>query len=222
MRTLANSPRIDIDSIFTTLRDEIVSGGHPPGTPFREIALSERFGVSRTPIRTVLSRLEQDGLLNRVDRGLQVPHPDPERVIQVYDMRILLEATAAKEAAQARQLSDTLRMEALLTRDRDLQDPDDQTRMSTNLEFHAAIWRATHNPVLIDLLERLSTHLIHSPRSTLSQGSRWEKSLDEHEEIIAAINRRDEDEAYELSRAHMSRAREIRLELLRESAIQSL
>src|SRR5699024_5277812 len=101
-------------------------------------------------------------------------------------------------------------------------DLDDQTRMSTNLEFHAAIWRATHNPVLIDLLGRLSTHLIHSPRSTLSQGSRWEKSLDEHEEIIAAINRRDEDEAYELARAHMSRAREIRLELLRESAIQSL
>ena len=109
---MANSPRIDIDSIFSTLRDEIVSGVHAPGTPFREIALSTRFEVSRTPIRTVLSRLEQDGLLNRVDRGLQVPHPDPERVIQVYDMRILLEATAAKEAAQARQLSDTLRMDS--------------------------------------------------------------------------------------------------------------
>lgn len=219
---MANPPRIDIDSIFSTLRDEIISGAHAPGSPFREIALSKRFGVSRTPIRTVLSRLEQDGLLDRVGRGLQVPYPDPERVIQVYDMRILLEANAAQEASQARQLSDTLRMEALLARDRELQNPDDHERMSTNLEFHAAIWRATHNPVLIDLLERLSTHLVHSPRSTLSDDGRWEQSLDEHAAILEAIVQRDGDKANELARTHMSKAREIRLELLREAAIKSL
>lgn len=219
---MAATQRVDIESIFSTLRDEIVSGAHAPGTAFREVPLAERFGVSRTPIRTVLSRLEQERLLERVDRGLQVPEGDPERVIQVYDLRILLEATAAREAAQSRQLSDTLRLEALLARDRDLSDPSDQQRMSTNLEFHEAVWRATNNPVLIDLLERLSTHLIHSPRSTLSQGDRWEESLDEHEEIIDAIVARDEEKASELARAHMSRAREIRLELLRESAIRSL
>lgn len=93
---MTETRKIDGDAIFNALREEILSGVHPPGTPFREIPLTERFGVSRTPIRAVLSRLEQERLLVRVDRGLRVPEADPERVIQVYDLRIQLEGTAAK------------------------------------------------------------------------------------------------------------------------------
>lgn len=214
--------RIDSEAIFSTLREEILSGVHIPGTAFREIPLTERFGVSRTPIRAVLSRLEQERLLIRVDRGLRVPEAQPERVIQVYDLRIQLEGTAAGEAARAHQLSDLLKLEALLARDRALKDPTDQQRISTNLEFHEAVWHATHNPVLIDLLDRLSTHLIHSPKSTLSVGDRWVHSLDEHEAILMAIERRDEEAAAQLLRDHMEDAKRTRLQLLRKHAIEQL
>jgi DNA-binding GntR family transcriptional regulator len=219
--TDATTPRADGESIFQTLRSEILSGMHPPGTAVRETSLAERFGVSRTPVREALSRLQQERLLERVARGLQVPQVDPQQVIQIYDMRILLEEEAARQAAKARQFPDLMRLEALLQRDRQLQEPDDYTRITTNLEFHAAVWNCAHNPVLRDLLERLSTHLIHAPRSTLSTGNRWAESLDEHEALLKAIENQDSDAAGKIAREHMETARALRLQLLRETALQN-
>jgi DNA-binding GntR family transcriptional regulator len=219
--TDATTPRVDGESIFQTLRSEILSGMHPPGTAVRETSLAERFGVSRTPVREALSRLQQERLLERVARGLQVPQVDPQQVIQIYDMRILLEEEAARQAARARQFPDLMRLEALLQRDRQLQEPDDYTRITTNLEFHAAVWNCAHNPVLRDLLERLSTHLIHAPRSTLSTGNRWAESLDEHEALLKAIENQDSDAAGKIAREHMETARALRLQLLRETALQN-
>jgi DNA-binding GntR family transcriptional regulator len=219
--TDATTPRVDGESIFQTLRSEILSGMHPPGTAVRETSLAERFGVSRTPVREALSRLQQERLLERVARGLQVPQVDPQQVIQIYDVRILLEEEAARQAARARQFPDLMRLEALLQRDRQLQDPDDYTRITTNLEFHAAVWNCAHNPVLRDLLERLSTHLTHAPWSTLSTGNRWTDSLDEHEALLKAIENQDSDAAGKIAREHMETARALRLQLLRETALQN-
>jgi DNA-binding GntR family transcriptional regulator len=219
--TDAATPRVDGESIFQTLRSEILSGMQQPGTAVRETSLAERFGVSRTPVREALSRLQQERLLERVARGLQVPQVDPQQVIQIYDMRILLEEEAARQAAKARQFPDLMRLEALLQRDRQLQEPDDYTRITTNLEFHAAVWNCAHNPVLRDLLERLSTHLIHAPRSTLSTGNRWAESLDEHEALVKAIEIQDGDAAGKIAREHMETARALRLQLLRETALQN-
>lgn len=214
------SSRIDGESIFATLRSEILSGVHRPGTPMREVTLAERFGVSRTPVREALSRLQQERLLERAARGLQVTEISPAQVIQIYDMRILLEEEAAGQAARSRQFTDLMRLEALLERDRQLKDPDDHTRITTNLEFHSAVWACTHNPVLTDLLERLSTHLVHAPRSTLSVDDRWDTALAEHGELVAAIDRQDVDAARDVARRHMETARQIRLRLLREAALR--
>lgn len=142
--------------------------------------------------------------------------PPAAYVVQIYDMRVLLEAEAAGQAANARRTGDLVRLEGLLARDRGLTDPDDATRTRTNLEFHGALWRATHNPVLIDLLQRLTTHLVHAPHSTLSVGDRWPRALDEHAAILTAVQERNEPVARELAGAHMNAAREIRLALLRE------
>ncbi|AXB42281.1 GntR family transcriptional regulator [Amycolatopsis albispora] len=212
------SSRTDAEAVYHDLRAEILSGGFPPGTPLRETALATRFGVSRTPVREALRRLAQDRLLVAGTRGMEVRTIDAEEVVQIYDMRVLLEAEAAGQAAQARGTTDLLRLEGLLERDRKAVDPDDATRMRTNLEFHAAVWRATHNPVLIDLMERLTGHLVHAPRSTLSVGDRWREALDEHERLIAAIRDRDEAAARSIAAAHMNTARQIRLSLLREAA----
>jgi hypothetical protein len=127
---------------------------------------------------------------------------------------------AARQAAISRQFPDLMRLEALLQRDRQLQDPDDHTRINTNLEFHAAIWNYAHNAVLRDLLDRLSTHHIHAPRSTLSTGNRWTESLDEHEALIHAIEQQDSEAAGKIARQHMETARTLRLQLLRETALQ--
>lgn len=208
----------DAKTVYGTLRDEIVSGAIQPGSPLREIALASRFGVSRTPVREALRRLEQDRLLVPGSRGMEVRAIDPHEVVQIYDLRILLEMEAAGQAARDHRTADLLRLEGLVARDRALTDPDDATRIRTNLEFHAAIWQATHNAVLVDLLERLTTHLVHAPHSTLSVGNRWPEALGEHERIVEAIRNRDEPTARGLASGHMNTAREIRLTLLRDAA----
>lgn len=219
MASATDSVRPDGDAIFVTLREEILTGVHQPGTALREVALAKRFGVSRTPVREALSRLQQERLLERAVRGLQVPQVDPQEVVQIYEMRVLLEHEAAAQAARARTFTDLMRLDALVERDRALQDPDDYTRINTNLEFHATIWASTHNPVLQDLLERLTTHLVHAPKSTLSTEGRWEAALDEHERLVRAIEDQDEDAARNIAREHMETARKLRLQLLRKSAL---
>lgn len=208
----------DAQSVYADLRGQILTGAIPPGTPLPEIALAQRFGVSRTPVREALRRLQQDRLLAPGGRGMQVRAIEPHEVVQVYDLRVLLEAEAAGQAARARGEADLMRLEGLLARDRALLDPDDATRTRTNLEFHAAVWQAAHNPVLVDLLDRLSIHLVHTPRSTLSVGERWTAALGEHERLVSAVRARDEQAAREIAGTHMSTAREIRLALLREAA----
>ncbi|MBG6225837.1 DNA-binding GntR family transcriptional regulator [Arthrobacter sp. CAN_A2] len=212
------SARVDGDVIFRVLRGEILAGVHPPGTALREVVISERFGVSRTPVREALSRLQHERLLERAARGLQVPQIDPQEVIQIYDLRVMLEEEAAGQAALNRGTADLMRLEALLERDRAVVDPDDTARVTNNLEFHTSLWAAARNPILMDLLQRLSTHLIHTPRSTLSVGNRWQEVLLEHEALISAITERRSDDARGIARRHMETARTIRLQLLRTTA----
>ncbi len=208
------------DDIFTQLRNEILNGTLLPGTQLKEVQLANRFGVSRTPVRDALSRLEDLGLAERVNRGLEVRGLDPEQVIQVYDMRILLEVEASGQAAQNRNLNDILTLEALLERDRSLENPTDAELIQTNLEFHRAVWKATQNPVLIDLLERLMTHLVHAPTSTLSVDDRQNEALNEHAKLIEAISDRNTAAARDIAKQHFSTAREIRMNILRKAALR--
>jgi DNA-binding GntR family transcriptional regulator len=209
--------KMDAAAIHAELKAEILRGAHEPGTPFREVGLAGRFGVSRTPVREALGRLQQEGLLERGGRGLQVRRVDPEELMQVYDLRILLEGQAAAEAATARTEMDLVRLDALLSRDRALQDPDNTTRLTTNIEFHEALWAATRNPILRDLLDRLSTHQIHAPVSTLTRPGRWEQSLDEHARILECLRERDAEAARQAMRAHMTTARTLRLSMFQDA-----
>lgn len=216
---MSTSPRrVDAEAIYAELRAEIQAGRLPAGEPLRETAVAARFGVSRTPTREALRRLEHDRLLIPGVRGLRVRAVDTDEVVQVYDMRILLEGEAAAQAAGARTTGDLLQLEGLLARDRSLDEPADETRAATNMDFHRAIWRAAHNSVLDDLLQRLTVHLVRSPRSTLSAPGRWAESLDEHAALIDAVRGHDAERARALFAAHLGTARKLRLDLLREHA----
>ena len=219
MAEAASLPRVDASAIYSTLRAEIVNGAFAAGAPAREVAIAQRFGVSRTPVREALRRLEHDRLLVASSRGLVVRAVDADEVIQIYDVRVLLESEAASQAAGARTANDLMRLETLLERDLALSDPDDGTRAETNTEFHEAIWTATHNPVLEDLLRRLTIHLVRTPHSTLSVPGRWDEALREHAGMVTAIRDREAKTAQQLARTHMETARRIRLQLLREGAL---
>jgi len=205
--------RPDAQHIYAELRADIAGGALPAGSPLREVAVASRFGVSRTPVREALRRLQHDGLLVPGHRGLQVRRVDARAVVQAYDLRILLEAEAAAQAARAHGPADLVRLEGLLARDRALSAP----RPAATLEFHAAIWSAAHNAVLEDLLHRLTLHASQAPPSTLSVAGRWEEALEEHAALTEAIRAGDAPAAGRLAGEHLRTARELRLRLLRDA-----
>lgn len=202
---------------YERLRTEIVTGVLPAGYVLRETAIAERCGVSRTPVREALRRLEQDGLVERRERSLVVRTCGPEEILEIYAVRIALEGLTARTAAQSRTDFDLANLE-----ERHLQmvgtEPADPTAMATaNRLFHEALWTSSHNHTLIDLLVRLNSHLTRYPATTLSSPGRWPTVLEEHRKILDAIEARDVELAGHVAEVHMSAARDIRLHMYASS-----
>ncbi|PRZ44170.1 DNA-binding GntR family transcriptional regulator [Antricoccus suffuscus] len=198
---------------YERLRAEIVEGEFAPGTALVEVSLAERYGTSRTPIREALRRLEQDGLVERGSRGMCVRTRSPEEILEIYEVRITLEATASGAAAQRRTELDLMRIKAAQSAMARVSPSDPHAMAAANRNVHETIWAASHNGTIVDLLTRLNNHLTRYPATTLSSAGRWDEALAEHEAIIAAIEARDHVRAAELAGAHMETARNLRLEI---------
>ncbi|MFC7645008.1 GntR family transcriptional regulator [Streptosporangium lutulentum] len=167
--------------------------------------------MSRTPIREALTRLEQDGLVLRTDRGLVVRERSPEEILDIYETRIVLEAMAARTAAIRRSPIDVITMRRVADRLERLDTGDEIELVEANRDLHRALWRATHNESLIDLLTRLDLHLARYPATTLSQPGRWREANAEHRAIVDAVDAQDPDLAEDLAAKHFTRARDLRL-----------
>jgi DNA-binding GntR family transcriptional regulator len=206
-------------SPYERLKNAIVSGELVPGQPLVETALAEWCEVSRTPIREALTRLEHDGLVERTDRGLAVRERSPDEILDIYEARIALEATAARVAAERRTSHDLLLFGRIAERMEALVDGDVDRMVDLNGQFHRAIRKATRNEALIDLLERLDLHLLRYPATTLSSPGRWAVANKQHRALIEAIEQRDGVAAAHIATEHFSDARNIRLRLWEETAV---
>lgn len=197
--------------VYERLRRDIVAGELAPGAALVELPLAQRYGISRTPVREALRRLEHDGLVERHDRGLRVRATSPERTLEIYEVRIALEGIAARSAAEHRSGYDLARLRAAQEEMRAVDIADPRAMAAANLHFHEAMWAAGHNATLIELLDRLQAHVARYPETTLSDPGRWPAALEEHDALVDAIAARDETRARCLAEAHMSAARDIRL-----------
>lgn len=200
------------DSPYLKIRDAIIRGELEPDSPLVEQNLAEWCGVSRTPIREALRRLEQDGLVERSARGLVVTSRTPEQILDTYEVRIVLEESVARFAAERHTQIDRIRLENLLRDASGATEPGGELARQ-NHAFHRAMWAASHNEALIDVLSRLYLHLTRFPATTLSYERRWEETQVDHRALLDAVIARDADLAAQLARKHFERARDIRLEL---------
>jgi DNA-binding GntR family transcriptional regulator len=198
-------------SPYDRIKQAILDGTFAPGFALVELSVAEWCGVSRTPIREALLRLEQDGLVNKTERGMIVRERTPEEILDIYEVRISLEATAARIAAERHTVLDRVRLERLTTRVEETEGPLGQTHADRNRDFHRGIWLASHNESLIDLLDRLNLHLLRYPITTLTAPGRWDESIREHRELVGAILARDSVAAQDIAQRHFTTARDIRL-----------
>lgn len=215
MTTSVKSPQKNQEPMapYERLKLAILQGEFAPGAQLVEASIAALCGVSRTPVREALTRLEQDGLVRRTDRGMVVRENSQEEILDIYETRIVLESTAAGFAAERRTNHDLLAMRRAEQRRLRAGESDTVEMADTNREFHRTIWRASHNESLVDLLERINLHLGRYPETTLAYPGRYQDSAAEHGELIDAIEARDSDRARDIAAQHFTKARDIRLRL---------
>jgi DNA-binding GntR family transcriptional regulator len=195
---------------YYLLLEAIDQGEFRPGDRLVESELAERFGVSRTPIREALQRLETQGVLARDGRSLMVASLDHDQLGELYVVRAELEGLAARLAAQHAAPEEIRVLWDMICRDRDVVGrPDVLAR--ANKRFHRQIHLASHNRYLIQQLEMVHRSMALLATTSLAAEGRGPKALEEHETIVRAIEARDGEAADAAIREHISRAFETRL-----------
>jgi len=199
---------------YARLKEAIQAGELKPGQRIREIEMAARLSMSRTPVREALRRLEADGLLTFAPyRGMVIAELDHQAVMELYQMREVLEGTAA--ALAARHASEA---EIAVLRDIMAGDPGDDAdpfRLAQhNRQFHGALYRGAHNRYLLKTLNVLRDAMALLGMTTLSLTGRSDTAREEHAAIVAAVEARDPAVAEQAARAHIRAAQRARIRLM--------
>jgi len=197
---------------YTLILEAIDRGIYRPGDRLVESELADRFGVSRTPVREALQRLETQSMLARDGRSLIVASLDHNQLAELYVVRAELEGLAARLAAQHASAEEIRVLRAMVEEDRRLLgDPGALAR--ANRRFHKQIHLASHNRYLVQQLDLVHRSMALLASTSLAAEGRDAAALAEHDAIIKAIAARDGDAAYDALRTHISRAFETRLKI---------
>jgi DNA-binding GntR family transcriptional regulator len=188
------------DLAAAMLRELIVTGELPPGTALRQRDLASRFGMSPTPVREALRRLESEGLVvGDVHRGATVAEPSQGTVEDNYRIRAALEPLAAEFAASRISEGTLDALAPLNDRMRQVPEDDTETYLDLNERFHYGIYQASGSPVLVSLIRSLWQSMPHDPGPSRAHTA----SADEHDAILAAVRHGDGARAAALTRDHI-------------------
>ena len=200
---------------YQQLFDAIQKGTLKPGTRIRETDIAEEFGISRTPVRDAIRRLENDGLIVHLPhQGAVIKTLDHREIMEMYEMRQVLEGTAAFHAAQ--HASDLEIDELIELNDLMLENKEDENGAAeANRLFHQTLYRAANNRYLIDAINNLSNAMALLDGTTLHSSERVENAYNEHREIVNQIQSRNSTEANRAVRAHISNSQRVRIRMFR-------
>ncbi len=203
-------------SFHSILRADLLAGRFSPQQPLSESALTGVYGVSRTPVREALNRLEQEGLIIRAARGYRIRSGAPDDVIEIYDVRIVLEQAAAEAAATRRTDLELARLTQLHRQACREEDP--AIARTLNADWHEVLWVASHNATLCETLANLVARL-----RIYDRGGHQHDDLavvaDEHRVILAAIETGDAAAAGQAVAGHLQRSKQLRLEAFAQSGL---
>ncbi len=196
------------ERIRLALTDDISTGRLQPGTVLDESQLAETYGASRTPVRDAVRHLAAAGLVEiRPRRGIVVLPMTVETLSEMFEVTAEVEAMCARLATNRMTALERGGLAALHeASDGHLKAGDIAGYDAFNLEFHEAIYRATHNTFLVEHALQLRARLLPFRRTQLRYAGRLVQSRIEHGQILKAMTRGDPDEAAFAMREHMLNA----------------
>jgi DNA-binding GntR family transcriptional regulator len=198
-----------VDRVYDVLRNRVLEGDLPAGEFIREQEVSGAMGVSRTPVREALGRLASEGFLERIPRqGFRIPEEPLVDVLELYPIVSSLEVLAGRLALPNLEKKDIEQLKSInakLAAGGDSQNSEDvRERAGLNNQFHRILWERSGNRRLMDLLDDFSSQMLRLEMWYYSYPDHTAKSVNEHGQIIAAIERGDHEEALRVLERNMA------------------
>jgi DNA-binding GntR family transcriptional regulator len=196
--------RSQSEEAYLRIRDRIVSLDMPPGSVVNEARLRENLKIGRTPIREALQRLARENLVKSVPhRGTFVTDVNITDLARITEVRVVLEAHAARLAAEKLASTDREAIEDLLAFVERRSVTDQRELMQLDQQIHQLVYRAARNPFLEATLERYFNLSLRLWYLVLDREIRLREAVDEHVELLKAILSGDGDLAEQIMRRHV-------------------
>lgn len=193
------------DIVFNTLRKAILKGELTPGERLMEKQLAEKMGVSRTPIREAIRKLELEGLVVMIPRkGAEVAMITEQDIKDVLEVRAALEGLAVSIACQ--KMTEEERRKLCLVSDEftvAAKELDVEVVIKKDVEFHDSIYSATQNEKLIQIINNLREQIYRFRVEYIRQMKDFSAIVKEHEEIVSAITNKKSDLAKDIAIRHI-------------------
>jgi DNA-binding GntR family transcriptional regulator len=207
------------EEAYRQLKQAIRKGTLAPGTRLREAEIAARLGISRTPAREAIRRLENEGLIAFLPRhGAVIAKLDHQETMELYDLRAMLEGSAAGFAARHASAAEIEELEDLIAAESDLAGKPEPL-VDLNQHFHFAFYRAAHNRFLERALIGLWDSMALLGGALLNVSARFEATHAEHLAIVFAIAGRNAEKADDAARSHIRNAQRARLKLMRADLV---
>ncbi len=206
------------EKVYRALEDKILTRELSPGEAVTESALSKALGVSRTPVREAIARLDREGLIKLIpNKGAYVVGISEKDLVDIYMIRTRLEGLAARLCAEkkdkgiAAELAENIELTEFYISKGNIEKVKD-----LDSAFHDIIYRACESRMLSNTLSGLHRYIASYRKLSLTVEGRIQKSLDEHREICYAIEKGDAVGADKLMSAHVERALENLLTIIKK------
>ncbi|MGB7605021.1 MAG: GntR family transcriptional regulator [Lutisporaceae bacterium] len=202
--------------VFETIRNAIISGSLKPGERLMEVQMAERLGVSRTPIREAIRKLELEGLIIMLPRkGAYVADLSVKDLTEVLEIRAALEGMAAGLAVTRINEEEIEELELIALKfHKALENGNLEELIFQDSQFHEAIFKASRNERLIQLNNNLREQVQRFREMYLKKVNRSKKTSREHYDIVEAISSRDISKAEKLARKHIETTENAILEMM--------
>ncbi|GEK79217.1 GntR family transcriptional regulator [Agrococcus baldri] len=198
------------EQAYTVLRDAILNHELPPGTRLSVPEIARQLEISRSPAREAIARIQHEGLAQAVpNRGAVVSHIDLAALVQLYDIREVLEGLAVRRATERADQAWVDALEQLWEQHRHAVEAGDGARhIELDGEFHQRIREAAGNPSLAGSLDHLQGQIRLAMATTSRRGGGMPQAIAEHRAILDAIRSGDGAVAERVAREHIARLRE--------------
>ena len=198
------------DEAYLVIKKEIIRGNYQPGDRLKETALADQLGISRTPVREAMRKLEIDGLVEYIpQKGIIVAGYDQDELAEIFEVRTLLEVMIVRRAAE--KITDVILEKLKQNIQRFKAEEDPETILEITEEFNELIYEASQYSKLVSLMRDTREYFKRVRVSNHTNPIRRKDAIREHEMIVLALEQRDVDLAEKYTLDHIKSSRQFTL-----------